>query len=92
MQPPPPPKQFEIPKELLQETEVEQEQTPSPMISTTNMIAKFIAYTIPKSRKKYIIPILEKLRDVNYTFKDSRYGKHLPEIDFEILIFLKSPN
>ncbi|GFT71134.1 hypothetical protein TNCV_3001521 [Trichonephila clavipes] len=24
--------------------------------------------------------------------KDSRYGKHLPEIDFEILIFLKSPN
>ncbi|GFT83194.1 uncharacterized protein TNCV_3736561 [Trichonephila clavipes] len=30
MQPPPPPKPFEIPKELLQETEVEQEQTPSP--------------------------------------------------------------
>ncbi|GFT34791.1 uncharacterized protein TNCV_3241171 [Trichonephila clavipes] len=26
------------------------------------------------------------------SFKDSRYGKHLPEIDFEILIFLKSPN
>ncbi|GFU88225.1 hypothetical protein TNCV_846181 [Trichonephila clavipes] len=24
--------------------------------------------------------------------KDSRYGKHLPEIDFEILRFLKSPN
>ncbi|GFW64504.1 uncharacterized protein TNCV_813391 [Trichonephila clavipes] len=24
--------------------------------------------------------------------KDIRYGKHLPEIDFEILIFLKSPN
>ncbi|GFU22719.1 uncharacterized protein TNCV_762951 [Trichonephila clavipes] len=70
MQPPPPPKPFEIPKELLQETEVEQEQTPSPMISTTNMIAKFIAYTIPKSRKKYIIPILEKLRDVNYTFNE----------------------
>ncbi|GFW57064.1 uncharacterized protein TNCV_3473471 [Trichonephila clavipes] len=70
MQPPPPPKPFEIPEELLQETEVEQEQTPSPMISMTNMIAKFIAYTISKSRKKYIIPILEKLRDVNYTFNE----------------------
>ncbi|GFY07959.1 uncharacterized protein TNCV_2579911 [Trichonephila clavipes] len=30
-----------------------------------------------------------KIRPV---FKDSRYGKHLPEIEFEILIFLKSPN
>ncbi|GBM28869.1 hypothetical protein AVEN_43582-1 [Araneus ventricosus] len=34
------------------------------------MIAKYITYTIPKTRKKYIIPILEKLRDVNYTFND----------------------
>ncbi|GFV84481.1 uncharacterized protein TNCV_5007431 [Trichonephila clavipes] len=68
----PHPKPFEIPKELLQETEVEQEQTLLPMISMTNMIAKFIAYTIPKSRKKYIIPILEKLRDVNYTFNEMK--------------------
>ncbi|GFV16854.1 uncharacterized protein TNCV_3363511 [Trichonephila clavipes] len=29
---------------------------------------------------------------VGCVIKDSRYGKHLPEIDFEILIFLKSPN
>ncbi|GFX64849.1 uncharacterized protein TNCV_4193441 [Trichonephila clavipes] len=64
------PKPFEILKELLQETEVEQEQTLPPMISMANMIAKFIAYTIPKSRKKHIIPILEKLRDVNYTFNE----------------------
>ncbi|GBM64705.1 hypothetical protein AVEN_175200-1 [Araneus ventricosus] len=43
------------------------------------MIAKYIAYAIPKTRKKYIIPILEKLRDVNYTFNDmnefQKYGK-----------------
>ncbi|GFX47327.1 uncharacterized protein TNCV_4992331 [Trichonephila clavipes] len=50
----PPPKPFEIPKKLLQETEVEQEQTLPPMISMTNMIAKFIAYTIPKSREKEV--------------------------------------
>ncbi|GFR23064.1 uncharacterized protein TNCT_86671 [Trichonephila clavata] len=70
IKPPPPPKPFEIPKELLQETEVEQEEIPPPLISRINMIAKFIGYTIPKTRKKYIIPILEKLRDVNYTFND----------------------
>ncbi|GBO33619.1 hypothetical protein AVEN_102719-1 [Araneus ventricosus] len=71
MQPSPPSKRFEIPKELLQETEVEQEEkTHSPLISRTHMIAKFISYTIPKTRKKYIIPILEKLRDANYIFND----------------------
>ncbi|GBO30113.1 hypothetical protein AVEN_73349-1 [Araneus ventricosus] len=70
MQPPPPTKPFEIPKELLQETEVEQEEKPTSLFSRKNMIAKYIAYTIPKTRKKYILPILEKLRDVNYTFND----------------------
>ncbi|GFQ85002.1 uncharacterized protein TNCT_1881 [Trichonephila clavata] len=62
MQPPPPQKPFEIPKELLQETEAEQEIS-SPAPSKLNMIAKYIAYTIPKTRKKYILPILEKLRE-----------------------------
>ncbi|GBM56902.1 hypothetical protein AVEN_227392-1 [Araneus ventricosus] len=70
MQPPPPTKPFEIPKELLQETEVEQEEKPTALFSMKNMIAKFIAYTIAKTRKKYIILIWEKLRDVNYTFND----------------------
>ncbi|GFW03035.1 uncharacterized protein TNCV_156551 [Trichonephila clavipes] len=69
MQPPPPQKPFEIPKELLQETEAEQEIS-SPAPSKLNMIAKYIAYTIPKTRKKYILPILEKLREVNYMFND----------------------
>ncbi|GBM36458.1 hypothetical protein AVEN_234836-1 [Araneus ventricosus] len=58
MQPSPPAKPFEIPKELLQETEVEQEEKPTALFSRKNMIAKYIAYTIPKTRKKYIIPIL----------------------------------
>ncbi|GFQ63956.1 uncharacterized protein TNCT_558821 [Trichonephila clavata] len=62
MQPPPPQKPFEIPKELLQETEAEQEIS-SPAPSKLNMIAKYIAYTIPKIRKKYILPIMEKLRE-----------------------------
>ncbi|GFU27561.1 uncharacterized protein NPIL_389961 [Nephila pilipes] len=34
------------------------------------MIAKYIACVVPKSCKKYILPILEELRDVNYTFND----------------------
>ncbi|GBM86887.1 hypothetical protein AVEN_207398-1 [Araneus ventricosus] len=38
--------------------------------SRKNMIAKYITYTIPKTRKKYIIPTLQKLRDINYTFND----------------------
>ncbi|GBN99061.1 hypothetical protein AVEN_185584-1 [Araneus ventricosus] len=49
---------------------MEQEEKPTALFSRKNMIAKYIAYTIPKTRKKYIIPILEKLRDVNYTFND----------------------
>ncbi|GFW01590.1 uncharacterized protein TNCV_4085051 [Trichonephila clavipes] len=69
MQPPPPQKPFEIPKEFLQETEAEQEIClPAP--SKMNMIAKYIAYTIPKTRKKYILPILENVREVNDMFND----------------------
>ncbi|GBM03063.1 hypothetical protein AVEN_14570-1 [Araneus ventricosus] len=46
-----------------------QEEISSPAPSRVNMIAK---YTVPKSGKKYIftIPILEKLREVNYTFNE----------------------
>ncbi|GIX71539.1 uncharacterized protein CDAR_81251 [Caerostris darwini] len=62
-QPPPFHKPFEIPKELLQETEIS-----SPVPSRMNMIAKYIAYAVPKTRKNYILPILEKLRETNYTF------------------------
>ncbi|GFQ66131.1 uncharacterized transposon-derived protein F54H12.3 [Trichonephila clavata] len=69
MQPPPPQKPFEMHKELLQEIEAEQEIS-SPAPSKLNMIAKYIAYTIPKTRKKYILPILEKLREVHYMFND----------------------
>ncbi|GBM57722.1 hypothetical protein AVEN_222563-1 [Araneus ventricosus] len=61
MHPPPPPKPFEIPTELLQETEVEKVETPPSLISGTNTIAKYVAYAIPKTRNKYILPILENL-------------------------------
>ncbi|GFS30285.1 uncharacterized protein TNIN_120801 [Trichonephila inaurata madagascariensis] len=70
MQLPPPQKPFDIPKELFQETEAEQEiSSPAPKL---NMIAKYIAYTIPKTRKKYILSILEKLIEVNYMFNDMK--------------------
>ncbi|GFX60957.1 uncharacterized protein TNCV_1897171 [Trichonephila clavipes] len=35
-----------------------------------NMLAKYIGYVVPKVQKKYILPILEKLKDANYTFND----------------------
>ncbi|GFU87492.1 uncharacterized protein TNCV_2446261 [Trichonephila clavipes] len=69
MQPPPPPKPFEIPPELL--TEPELPLTNKPEVSLRiNILAKYIGYAIPKTRKKYILPILETLKDANYTFND----------------------
>ncbi|GFU51464.1 uncharacterized protein TNCV_81091 [Trichonephila clavipes] len=64
MQLPPPPKPFEIPKELSQETEVEQEQTLPPMISMTNMIIYCMYYS--KIEKE----IHHTHFDVNYTFNE----------------------
>ncbi|GIY72696.1 uncharacterized protein CDAR_67571 [Caerostris darwini] len=69
MQPSIPQKPFVIPKELLQ-TDALQEEISSPVPSRMNMIAKYIAYTVPKTRKKYILPILERLRESNYTFNE----------------------
>ncbi|GIX79778.1 uncharacterized protein CDAR_77471 [Caerostris darwini] len=69
MQPSPPQKPFVIPKELLQ-TDALHEEISSPVPSRMNMIAKYIAYTVPKTRKKYILPILERLRESNYTFNE----------------------
>ncbi|GFS73232.1 uncharacterized protein TNCV_4571521 [Trichonephila clavipes] len=69
---PPPQKPFEIPKELLQETEAEQEIS-SPAPSKLNMIAKYIAYTIPKleriapsdSSKPKTLTTAERLRKLS---------------------------
>ncbi|GIY30402.1 uncharacterized protein CEXT_323601 [Caerostris extrusa] len=66
----PPPllqKPFEIPKEILLKTETLNEKISSPAPSRMNMIAKHISYTIPK---KYILPILERLRETNYVFNE----------------------
>ncbi|GBM97299.1 hypothetical protein AVEN_27066-1 [Araneus ventricosus] len=70
MQPSPLQKPFEIPKELLRETEEVSEEMSSPAPSRVNMIAKYIAHTVPNTRRKYILPILEKLKVVNYMFND----------------------
>ncbi|GIY61083.1 uncharacterized protein CEXT_266881 [Caerostris extrusa] len=64
MQPSPLHKPFVIPKELLQETDALNENISSPVPSRMNMIAKYIAHAVPKTRKKYILPIMEKLRMV----------------------------
>ncbi|GFU97752.1 putative uncharacterized transposon-derived protein F54H12.3 [Trichonephila clavipes] len=69
MQPPPPPKPFEIPPELLTEPELPLTNK-SEVPLRINILAKYIGYAIPKTRKKYILPILETLKDANYTFND----------------------
>ncbi|GFQ91586.1 uncharacterized protein TNCT_577511 [Trichonephila clavata] len=49
MQPPPPPKPFEIPPELLTESELSLTNIPE-VPSRINIIAKYIGYSIPKTR------------------------------------------
>ncbi|GFT25893.1 uncharacterized protein TNCV_1518511 [Trichonephila clavipes] len=60
---------FEIPSELLAESELPDEK-PLVMPSKLNMMAKYIGYVIPKTQWKFILPIQEKLRNANYTFND----------------------
>ncbi|GFX47180.1 uncharacterized protein TNCV_2747561 [Trichonephila clavipes] len=69
MQPSPAPKPFEIPPELFAEPELPIQNIPE-VPQRINMIAKYIGYVVPKVQKKYILPILEKLKDANYTFND----------------------
>ncbi|GFY22020.1 uncharacterized protein TNCV_3296641 [Trichonephila clavipes] len=69
MQPPSPPKPFKIPPELLTERELPLTNIPEVPLRI-NIMAKYIGYAIPKSGKKYILPILETLKDANYTFND----------------------
>ncbi|GFY18355.1 uncharacterized protein TNCV_2047611 [Trichonephila clavipes] len=76
MQPPPPLKPFEIPPELLTETALPLTNIPEVPLRI-NIMAKYIGYAIPKTRKKYILPILETLKDANYTFN----GKNEFEVD-----------
>ncbi|KMQ82991.1 hypothetical protein RF55_21246 [Lasius niger] len=72
MQPAPPPKPFEIPPELL----APPPPLPSPPVELTTpysrdaLLAKFIGYAVPKTFKKFILPILERLSYANYTFND----------------------
>ncbi|GFQ65034.1 uncharacterized protein TNCT_554131 [Trichonephila clavata] len=69
MQPPQPPKPLEIPPELLTEPELPLTNIPE-VPSRISIMAKYIGYSITKTRKKYTFPILETLRDANYTFND----------------------
>ncbi|GFR16920.1 uncharacterized transposon-derived protein F54H12.3 [Trichonephila clavata] len=60
---------FEIPSELLAESELP-DGKPLEIPSKLNMMAKYIGYAVPKTQRKFILPILEKLRNANYTFND----------------------
>lgn len=79
MQPPPPKKLFDIPQDLLNtlnnepQTSVSKEsdkmlENEVSDIDYSPQLAKYLAYAVPKSRKRYILPILEKLKNINYTF------------------------
>lgn len=82
MQPPPPKKPFEIPPELLSALDStppsievpkdssENLQKEPPEIENTDLLVKYLAYAVPKSRKRYISPIIERLKNINYVFND----------------------
>lgn len=66
-----PKKQFEFPAELKNIMEPPEEmKQESAAVSITPMIAKYLSHAVPKSRKKYILPILESLKNANYVFND----------------------
>lgn len=67
MQVPPPPKPFEIPSELL--ADLSPIKTPI-LTSRENELSRFIGYGVPKTTRKFILPILEKLRQNGYTFNE----------------------
>ncbi|GFU09400.1 uncharacterized protein TNCV_143801 [Trichonephila clavipes] len=69
MQPSPAPKPFEIPPELFAEPELPIQNIPE-VPQRINMIAKIHWICCTEGAEKYILPILEKLKDANYTFND----------------------
>lgn len=69
MQPPPPQKPFEIPAELL--TGVDEPETPKLSVERkSTMLLKYLAHAVPKTKRKFIEPIIERLEKANYIFND----------------------
>lgn len=66
---PEPEKKFEIPPELLQSIEPSETEIPD-LPPVPFAIAKYLGHAVPKTRKKYVLPILEKLKDIGVTFND----------------------
>lgn len=79
MQPPPPDKRAEIPPELLSALEApevvdESADGQAEKETKTNVnihiLEKYLAHAVPKAKKKYVSPIIERLQRNNYTFNE----------------------
>lgn len=68
MQVPPAPKPFEIPSELF--ADVSSPMKTPILTSRENELSRLIGYVVPKTSRKFILPILEKLRNNGYTFNE----------------------
>lgn len=71
-----PPKTFELPPELFNNKTSESSIAEIPESSFVNkdvltpLVAKFVIHAVAKSKKKHIVPILEKLRNIGYQFNE----------------------
>lgn len=66
---PTPPKTFEFPPELVN-NEIPTENSLENKDVLTPVVAKFVIHTVAKSKKKHIVPILEKLKNIGYQFNE----------------------
>ena len=66
---PTPPKTFELPPELFK-NETETESYSENKDVATPVVAKFVMHSVAQSKKKHIIPILERLKSLGYQFND----------------------
>lgn len=56
---------------LKDENPVEVKSSSKPSTSYVSNIAKYLAYIVPKSKKVYIHPILEQMKNAGYTFNEN---------------------
>lgn len=67
---PKPEKKFEFSPDLLQTLEPPETDIPD-LAPVPFAIVKYLGHAVPKSRKKFILPILEKLKEVGISFNDA---------------------
>lgn len=95
-----PKKPFEFPPELLEPLQ-DIEPAPQEPIMDVFSVNKYLQYAVPKSKKKYITPILQLLMNGNYMFNDQNefmvngkpvYRSNVVDLFSYLLRDVKNPN